>query len=120
MSESRKILIVEDEEILARNLQTYFRRLGWEARIAGTAERAVTEAGQFRPELILFDYSMPDMNGFEILDVIRTQHCCTSILMTGHPEDLVLEDARRYCVAHILPKPFPMAELRSAFWIRAA
>jgi DNA-binding response OmpR family regulator len=120
MSPPGKILIVEDEDILARNLQEHFRRLGWETLIAGTGESAVTIAIEFRPGIILLDYFLPDMTGFQILEAIRKQHCCTSILMTGHPEHVVLTDARRYCIAHLLTKPFSMAELDSVFWNRAS
>jgi DNA-binding response OmpR family regulator len=120
VSKPGKILIVEDQDVLARNLQTYLRRLGWETRIAGTGESALIAAIDFRPGIVLLDYFLPDMNGFEILQAIRAQHCCACILMTGHPEHVVLADARRLGVAHILGKPFSMAELNSAFWTSAA
>lgn len=120
MSQPGKILIVEDQDVLARNLQTYLRRIGWDTRIAGTGESAVAIAFDFRPGIVLLDYYLPDMNGFDILQAIRAQHCCACIMMTGHPEHVVLADARRLGVAHILAKPFSMAELNSAFWTSAA
>ncbi len=120
MSPPGKILIVEDDDILASNLQEHFHRHGWETRIAGTGKAAVAVAIEFRPGIILLDYSLPDMNGFEVLDAIRKHHCCTCILMTGHPEDAVLDDARRYCIAHLLAKPFSLKQLDSVFWSRAA
>jgi len=69
MAQARKVLIVEDEEIFAENLQTYFHRCGWDARIACNGNAAVIAAGEFRPELILFDYYLPDMNGFQAMDL---------------------------------------------------
>jgi ActR/RegA family two-component response regulator len=46
--QSKKVLIVDDEDYLAENLQAYFQRCGWDARIAGTGESAVIAA--------MFDY----------------------------------------------------------------
>lgn len=120
MSEPGKILIVEDEDVLAKNLQAYLRRLGWATRIADTGQSAVEAAIDFRPGIILLDYFLPDMSGFEILRAIRQRHCCTCILMTGHPKHVVLGDARRHGVAEILIKPFSMSVLNSTFWTSAA
>lgn len=72
MAVSRKILIVEDEEILAENLRFYLQRCGWEARVAPTGKTAVRAAGDFRPALILLDYHLPDMDGFAALEPFAT------------------------------------------------
>ena len=112
MTQTKNVLIVEDEEILAQNLQTHLRRCGWNARIASTGKSAVHAAIEFRPELILLDYHLPDMNGFEVLDAIDAAHHCSCVLMTGHPTDTVLAGARRHGIGHILSKPFALAELQ--------
>ncbi len=120
MSQLKKILIVDDEDILARNLQAYFRRHGWEARIAGTGDSAVIAATQFRPGIILLDFHLPGMNGFQVLRAIRMQYCCACILMTGNPEDVGLAEARRHGIARVLPKPLSMAGLELVRWATAA
>jgi CheY-like chemotaxis protein len=113
MAQSRKVLIIEDEEIFAENLQAHFHRCGWDARIACNGKLAVIAASEFRPELILMDYNLPDMNGFEALEAIRVDHCCSCVLMTGHPADTVLDGAQKHGIARILAKPFPLAGLQS-------
>jgi CheY-like chemotaxis protein len=118
--QSRKVLIVEDEEILAENLQAHFQRGGWDARIAGTGKSAVIAAGEFRPGMILLDYHLPDMDGFDALEAIRAVHCCSCVLMTAHPADRVLAEAERHGVARILSKPFSMAGLQAQLWETAA
>jgi len=118
--QSRKVLIVEDEEILAENLQAHFQRGGWEARIAVTGKSAVIAASEFRPGMILLDYHLPDMSGFEALEAIRAVHCCSCLLMTAHPADTVLAEAERHGIARILAKPFSMAELQTTLWATAA
>jgi CheY-like chemotaxis protein len=118
--QSKKVLIVEDEEILAENLQAHFHRSGWDARIANTGEAAVIAAGEFRPGMILLDYHLPDMNGFEALAAIRAVHCCSCALMTGHPADTVLAEAQRHGIERILAKPFSLAGLEGQLWATAA
>jgi DNA-binding response OmpR family regulator len=109
----KKVLIVEDEEILAQNLQAHFTRTGWEARVASTGKEAVSAADEFLPEMILLDYNLPDMTGFQALEAIRAaNHCCSCVLMTGHPVETVRADARRLDIGRILHKPFAMAGLR--------
>src|SRR5690349_9859364 len=120
MDRPRKVLIIEDEEILAENLQAHFDRYGWEARIASNGKLAVMAAEEFGPELILVDYKLPDMSGFETLDAIRATHCCNCILMTGHPDHTVEHHAQRHGISRILYKPFPLAGLQSLLLASAA
>jgi len=121
VTQTRNVLIVEDEEILAENLQTHLHRCGWNVRIASTGKSAVIAAGEFRPALILLDYHLPDMDGFQVLDVVRAaHHHCGCVLMTGHPTDTVLAEAQRHGIGHILSKPFPLAGLHGLLLAAAA
>jgi DNA-binding response OmpR family regulator len=121
VAQGKKVLIIEDEEILAENLQTHFQRCGWDARVACNGKLAVIAADEFLPELILLDFHLPDMNGFEVLDAIRAgNHCCGCVLMTGHPTDTVLADARRHGIGRILCKPFPLSTLEGQLLATAA
>jgi DNA-binding response OmpR family regulator len=121
VAQGKKVLIIEDEEIFAENLQTHFLRCGWDARVACNGKLAVIAAEEFLPELILLDFRLPDMNGFEVLDAIRAgNHCCGCVLMTGHPTDAVLVDAQRHGIGRILCKPFPLSTLESQLLATAA
>jgi DNA-binding response OmpR family regulator len=113
MTQSKKVLIIEDEQVFAENLQTHFERCGWDARVVCNGKLAVIAADEFLPELILLDFHLPDMNGFQVLDAIRAAHDCPGcVLMTGHPTDTVLADAQRRGIGHILCKPFPLSSLQ--------
>ncbi len=117
----KKVLIIDDEEVFAGNLQTHFQRCGWDARIACNGKLAVIAADEFLPEVILLDYHLPDMNGFQVLDAIRAaNHCCGCVLMTGHPTEAVAADAQRHGVGYILCKPFPLAGLENRLAAAAA
>ncbi|NMG32545.1 response regulator [Aromatoleum evansii] len=112
MSATRRVLIVEDEDILAENLQAYLRRACCEARVASDGASAIRLLDEFAPEVLVLDYRLPDMSGFQVLDTIRMRGAtANAILMTGQPRDEVCEEAARRGIEHILFKPFPLAEL---------
>lgn len=112
MSASRRVLIVEDEDILAENLQAYLQRASCEARVASDGASALRTLEGFSPDVLVLDYRLPDMSGFQVLDAIRMRGAtANAILMTGQPRNEVYDEALRRGIEHILFKPFPLAEL---------
>ena len=109
-----KVLVVEDEQLLAQNLQDYLSAQGLDVRIAHDGATGIGLAETFAPDVLVFDYRLPDMEGFEVLDAVRQNRTCNFVLITGHPTAEVCERARQLQVSHILFKPFPLAELARA------
>lgn len=108
---SKKVLIVDDEEILAGNFQTYLEMLGCEVRTAANGAIALEVVVNFKPDLVVLDYRLPDMTGFEVFDAMRTLHSCEVVLMTAHPSIEVCNRAIERKIDIILLKPFPLHEL---------
>lgn len=114
MLNNAKVLIIEDEETLAENLMAHLRRCGGDTRVAFTGSQAIAIAREFAPQVLLLDYKLPDMDGFEVLDAIRADDpACPCILMTGHPLEAISAEAQRRGIEHILGKPFALAEAES-------
>lgn len=109
-----KVLVVDDEQLLAENLQGYLQAQALEVRIAHDGAQGIAEADDFAPDVMVFDYRLPDMEGFQLLDTVRQNRKCHFVLITGHPTAEVCERARQLGVSHILFKPFPLAELARA------
>jgi DNA-binding response OmpR family regulator len=109
-----KVLVVEDEQLLAENLKNYLEAQALDVRIAHDGARAIDEVERFAPDVMVFDYRLPDMEGFQVLDAVRQNRKCHFVLITGHPTAEVCERARQLGVSHILFKPFPLAELARA------
>lgn len=115
MLNNAKILIVEDEETLAENIMARLQRSGADVRVAFTGTQAIATARLFAPDVLVLDYRLPDMDGFEALDTIRIDHpTCACVLMTGHPLESIAADAQQRGIQHLLSKPFALAEVESS------
>ncbi|CAD5108980.1 response regulator [Zestomonas carbonaria] len=111
---ANKVMVVEDEQILAQNLKVYLETLQWDVRLASDGDSAIRLAEEFRPDVIVIDYRLPDMEGFEVLDAISDEWEGRSVLITAHPTSEVYDAAIHHGVGHILFKPFPLGELARA------
>jgi len=115
---SRRVLIVEDEHLLGANLQEYLRRRGWEAQLARNGHQALAEYERTRPPLVLMDYELPDMDGFQILAAMRASRDCRCVLMTAHTSESVVWRAAEQQITRVLHKPFALSEMEQ--WLLTA
>lgn len=88
-----RILIVEDEEGTGRGLVLMVQELGHEPFLATSGKEAVGAAAKLRPDVILMDLSLPDIDGYETMRRIRAESArpiATVIALTasGRPEDI--------------------------------
>ncbi len=66
-----KILIVEDELILAKVLGEKFRTIDFDVRVAFNGAKAFPMAKEFKPDIILLDLILPLKSGFQVLEELR-------------------------------------------------
>lgn len=112
MMAAKRVLIVEDEDILAGNLKSHLERVACDTRVAPDGASAIRLIEAFSPEVVVLDYRLPDMTGFQVFDAIRgAGRAPRGILITGHPSNEVISGAYERGIAHILFKPFPLVEL---------
>lgn len=90
-----RILIADDHDLLRRGVKTLLRsHAGWEiCGEAVTGREAVTKADQLRPDIVILDISMPDLNGIDAAKRIRRVLPETEILMLSvhYSDQLVLD-----------------------------
>lgn len=72
MDTKKKILLVEDDAALANVYKTRLDMEGFDVRHVDNGEEALSNAIDFRPDLIVLDVMMPKINGFDVLDILRT------------------------------------------------
>ncbi|MBF8745181.1 MULTISPECIES: response regulator [Pseudomonas putida group] len=109
-----RVLVVDDEQTLAQNLQAYLQAQGLEVDVAHEGASGISLAETLAPDVIVLDYRLPDMEGFQVLETVRRSRQCHFVLITAHPTAEVRERAAELGVSHVLFKPFPMVELARA------
>ena len=107
MADNKKLLIVEDNETLGQMYEDNFTLKGLEVKRVNDGEAAVAEAVNFQPALILLDIMMPNINGFEVLKILRTSNHTKDIpvfMMTALSETEEREKAMRLGATDYLVK----------------
>ena len=108
------VLVVDDEQTLALNIQAYLENQGLTVHVAHDGSSAIKLAAELQPDVAVLDFRLPDMEGFQVLEAVRKNRDCHFVLITAHPTAEVRERANQLGVSHILFKPFPLAELARA------
>lgn len=86
-----KILIVEDEKVVADTLGQILAANGYEIRVVYSAEDAVSLVAGWRPDVAILDVMLPKMNGIELALVLKHNFPeCQSLLFSGQPSVEVL------------------------------
>ena len=107
---SKRVLIVEDERLLARTLSSALREAGYETVVAHTAEQGGHHWLQEDTfDLVILDNRLPKKSGIELLQEARDEGRQTKvILMTAFDSRGVKGKAKRLEVDHYLRKPFDL------------
>lgn len=104
-----RILVVDDEHLVADTLGLIFSKHGFETKVAYSASSALKTARDFSPELLLCDITMPGTNGLDLMaDVHRELPDCHFLVLTGYQSNIqrVREQSSRLRrPAHVLTKP---------------
>lgn len=112
MSPQTRILIVEDEEILAENMRDYLVRRAAEVRSVTSGEAALECIASFAPDLLVLDYGLPGMDGLQTFAALKArQSRLVGVLITGHPTDEILQAAAEVGIGQVLSKPFAFSDL---------
>ena len=107
-----KVLVVEDEVLLARSVKALLESKGFSVDIVHDGEEGKAYAELEIYDLLIFDVMMPKMNGFELVKALRAERCSVPILMLTAKSEV--EDRIHGLNAgadYYLTKPFNSQEL---------
>lgn len=108
-----KILIVDDAGPVVVLCVNVLQALGYAVKGANRGEAAVELLRKESFDLMVLDYKMPGMTGFEVFQHARTLHPGMAVvLVTGHGTPEIINEATRMGFRAILLKPFTSDELR--------
>jgi len=110
-----RVMIVEDDPLIARALRKRLENLCYEVTaIASSGRQAIELAGETSPHLVLMDIMLEgDMDGTEAGAGIRSAFNIPIVFVTAHTEDSVLDRAKAAAPFGYLVKPYSEKELRS-------
>lgn len=103
-----RVLVVEDNDDVARSLAMLLELWGHDAEIVDRAEAALKAVQTHRPAVVLMDIGLPGMDGYEVAKMLRRQEGCDKLMlvaMTGYGEDEDRRRAREAGFDHHLVKP---------------
>ncbi|PYL01599.1 MAG: hypothetical protein DME18_00135 [Verrucomicrobia bacterium] len=114
-----RILVVEDESLLAEDIQERLKNLGYEASaLAFSGEEALAQAASAQPDLVLMDIRLKgEMDGIETARVLRERFSLPVIYLTGEADDATLERAKETEPLGYLLKPIEEKRLYSTIEI---
>ena len=110
-----KILIVEDELILAKNLARKLKKCGYEVvGIVNSGIKAIAKVAEIHPDLILMDILLKgDMDGITTSQKIRAKYNIPIIYTTSYSDRSTLKRARETNPKGYIVKPYNYADLKA-------
>lgn len=106
-----KILLIDDDEGLAPPLRAYFERFGLELISATRPSEGLRRLSDERPELVILDVMLPEMDGFEVCRSIRRDKDIPILMLTARGEVTDRVVGLELGADDYLPKPFEPREL---------
>lgn len=107
-----RIVIIEDEIVLAKSIARSLMKIGHECLLAETAEEGVKLVGEKRPDLILLDMKLPGLAGLDALHQIKTlDPDIIVIIITAHSTVETAVEAMKSGAYDYLQKPLDKEEL---------
>jgi DNA-binding response OmpR family regulator len=106
-----RVLVVDDEAQIRVVLRAYLEREGYAVEEAATGRDALVLATSFRPDLVLLDIGLPDMDGLEVLRQIRTTSEVYVVMVTARAEEVDLLVGLSVGADDYVAKPFSPREV---------
>ena len=108
-----KLVVVEDEIIVAKDIQNRLKRFGYDVpAVAASGEEAIVKVAEIYPDLVLMDIRLKgEMDGIEAARQIYTQFNIPIIYLTAYADDSTIERAKITGAFGYLLKPFKEREL---------
>ncbi len=116
--ESLRIVIADDEPIIRLDLRKTLENMGHQVvGEAGDGAKAIEVTREMKPDIVILDIKMPEMDGIEGAKVITTEGIAPVLLLTAYSQKDLVDRAKDAGVFAYLVKPFKEADLLPAMEI---
>lgn len=110
----RRVLVVDDDPDMRMLLAAYLQMAGWEVFAASGGKEALQIAAQNKPDAVMLDLQMPDMDGVAVLGKMRESDQTKdipAILFSCKVSNLNVDEYLKLGFAGVLPKSFSVERL---------
>lgn len=104
-----KVLIVDDEPLICAILETYLKKIA-EVKTCLSAVAAIEEMKEFKPDVIVSDYHMPEMTGLDLVHKLRGEGDLIPVLLISGSH---IDESEREEFTDFIKKPITPAEIIS-------
>ena len=105
------LMVVDDEQTILTLLNRILKTGGYEVLLASDGSSALKLLEQHSPDLVILDITMPGLNGFQTLRLIRERSNIPVIMLTGNGEETTVRDTLAIGADDYVRKPFHAFEL---------
>jgi DNA-binding response OmpR family regulator len=105
------ILVVEDEPSLQETLVYNLEKQGYTVEAVGDGRAAIETARRMKPDLIVLDIMLPELDGFEVCKILRKESSVPILMLTARDDEIDRVVGLEVGADNYLTKPFSMREL---------
>ncbi|MEI7555606.1 response regulator [Candidatus Chlorohelix sp.] len=110
-----RVVIADDESIIRMDLKEMLSVLGYQVvGEAGDGKQAVSLARELKPDLVIMDIKMPEMDGITAAKILTEERIAPVLLLTAYSQQELVAGAREAGVIGYIVKPFRQDELQPA------
>jgi AmiR/NasT family two-component response regulator len=119
--ERTRVIIADDESLIRMDLREMLTNLGYLViGEAGDGLSAVKLTRDLRPDILLMDIKMPDLDGIEAARILTEERLAPVLLLSAYSQQELIQRARQAGVAGYLVKPFRENDLAPAIEVALA
>ncbi len=107
------VMVIDDDEIMRLSCEQILKKVGYKVETFGNGYEGIERLRVARPPLLVVDIKMPELDGFEVIKIVRKiDPDLVIVVITGYATIETAVDAMKAGAYDFLPKPFTPSELR--------
>jgi CheY-like chemotaxis protein/DNA-binding XRE family transcriptional regulator len=108
---AKKILIIDDEQEICEMLYSFLVPHNYKVFLAFNGQMGLEYFEEIKPDIVLLDLKLPDIDGLEVLKILRKVSNTPVIVITGHPQDVADIHLNDLTIEGFIEKPISLKEI---------
>jgi len=110
-SSAKKILIIDDEQEICEMLYSFLVPHNYKVFLAFNGQMGLEYFEEIKPDIVLLDLKLPDIDGVEVLKILRKVSRVPVVVITGHPQDVADIHLSDLTIEGYIEKPISLKEI---------